>query len=185
MVSDSAKKRLEAKKAAKSAKLHGSAKPSPAVSQSQVGPVPLCVASTIPMRCNNVLSCICAYTTQPLTGAHRQYYESFDAVMHFWPGMLSYLNFVQTQSEANLDQLISKENGLGALDINGKEEKNILESQRAVTGGCYSFPAMSSQYSAFYYSSHTSYLFPSRKGTSCLALCVLCLGISTPQQCFC
>ena len=38
MVSDSAKKRLEAKKAAKSAKLHGSAKPSPSVSQSQVGP---------------------------------------------------------------------------------------------------------------------------------------------------
>ena len=40
MVSESAKKRLEAKKAAKSAKLHGSAKPSPAVSQSQVHPVP-------------------------------------------------------------------------------------------------------------------------------------------------
>lgn len=38
------------------------------------------------------------------------------------------------QSEANLDQLASKENGLGGLEINGKEEKSILESQRAVTG---------------------------------------------------
>ena len=38
------------------------------------------------------------------------------------------------QSEANLDQLSSKENGLASLDINGMTEKNILESQRAVTG---------------------------------------------------
>ena len=38
------------------------------------------------------------------------------------------------QSEANLDQLSSKENGLASLDINGTTEKNILESQRAVTG---------------------------------------------------
>ena len=38
------------------------------------------------------------------------------------------------QSEANLDQLSSTENGLGALEINGKDEKSILESQRAVTG---------------------------------------------------
>ncbi len=36
MVSDSAKKRLAAKKAAKDGKLQGSAKPSPAVSQSPV-----------------------------------------------------------------------------------------------------------------------------------------------------
>ena len=38
------------------------------------------------------------------------------------------------QSEANLEQLSSKENGLASLDINGTTEKNILESQRAVTG---------------------------------------------------
>ncbi len=48
------------------------------------------------------------------------------------------------QSEVNLDLLSSKENGLGALDINGKEEKNILESQRAVTGWCNSSAAMAS-----------------------------------------
>ena len=76
---------------------------------------------------------------------------------------------MQTQSEANLDQLSSKENGLGVLDINGKEEKNILESQRAVTGGCYSFAAMASLYTPYYYFSRIRYLFPSRKGTSCLA----------------
>ena len=47
MVSDSARKRLDAKKAAKSAKLHGSAKPSPAVSASQVCTVSCAASSQI------------------------------------------------------------------------------------------------------------------------------------------
>ena len=132
MVSDSAKKRLEAKKAAKSVKLHGSAKPSPSVSQSQVSFMSPVTSPNIP---DTFLLHDGSYqleSSDSLQAASTSEYmaQQLQALLLLARILTKEMH---TQSEANLDQF-SKENGLGGLDINGKEEKNILDSQRAVTG---------------------------------------------------